>query len=82
MLINRPCVKVADLVSGEAVALIALEGQRIVGTVDCILRPDSSAPVDAARQPRKQPDKLGGGSTPTTEVHTCIHRLAFCIVWR
>lgn len=32
----------ADLVSGEAVALIALEGGRIVGTVDCIVQPVSS----------------------------------------
>ncbi|CAN0257772.1 unnamed protein product [Ectocarpus sp. 12 AP-2014] len=47
--------KVADLVSGESVALIALEGQRIVGTVDCIIR-SAAATVDALGQPKQQPE--------------------------
>ncbi|CBJ25814.1 acetyltransferase [Ectocarpus siliculosus] len=47
--------KVADLVSGESVALIALEGQRIVGTVDCIIR-SAAATVDTLGQPKQQPE--------------------------
>lgn len=71
---DRLGVKVADLVSGEAVALIALEGQRIVGTVDCVLRPESSVAADAPRYPRKQHGKLGGGSTPATKVRCSLRR--------
>lgn len=67
-------VKVADLVSGEAVALIALEDRRIVGTVDCIIQPAAAAAAAAAnmpRQPQKQPDGLGGRGARPIQVGTC-----------
>ncbi|CAM9994934.1 unnamed protein product [Scytosiphon promiscuus] len=59
--------KVADLVSGEAVALIALEGKRIVGTVDCILQ-SAAAAVKTPRQQRQQSDNVGRGRGATMQV--------------
>lgn len=44
----------ADLVSGEATALIALEGGNIVGTVDCITQPPDGAELEQRQRP-KQP---------------------------
>lgn len=60
-------LKVADLVSGESVALIALEGQRIVGTVDCIIR-SAAATVDALGQPKQQPEIPKVGETTARKV--------------
>eukprot|EP00752_Nemacystus_decipiens_P009990 g8909.t1 len=66
--------KVADLVSAEAVALIAIENGRIVGTVDCITQPTNAAAAAAAasaanmqRRPQKQSDSLGGSGTRATK---------------
>lgn len=35
-----PVRQVADLVSGETTALIALESGRVIGTIDCAIQPD------------------------------------------
>lgn len=67
-------MKVADLVSGEAVALIALENRRIVGTVDCIVQPAAAPAANVPRQPQKQPNNLAGGGARTTQVITCTQR--------
>lgn len=54
--------------SGEAVALIALEGKRIVGTVDCILQAVAAA-VDTPRQQPQQSDNPGRGTGAKKQVH-------------
>lgn len=51
---SSPLYQVADLVSGKAVALIALEGGRIVGTIDCSLQQPAEAPGAAVNRKRRR----------------------------
>ncbi|CAM9090260.1 unnamed protein product [Ectocarpus sp. 4 AP-2014] len=70
--------KVADLVSGESVALIALEGQRIVGTVDCIIR-SAAATVDPLGKLKQQPEIPKVGETTARKANEVFLKNLFVL---